>query len=165
MTFWTRWSKVLFPKRSVKMIEGSEKRNPRLAFKLQNSHVCEKPSKSQNRGSYAQAQSPYHLCGKPPGDSGENSNRRHRTVHPGGIFRKKVIPSEIYITFFFAFAGIPENFCSICPQLSVPDYFRWVQAIMPKMADSRLVTLPNRLWRNSCFILVSIINRLLTTQL
>ena len=27
MTFWTRYSKVLFPKRSVKMIDGSEKRN------------------------------------------------------------------------------------------------------------------------------------------
>ena len=26
MTFWTRWRKVLFPKRSVKMIDGSEKR-------------------------------------------------------------------------------------------------------------------------------------------
>ena len=67
-----------------------------------------------------------------------------RTVHPGGIFREKVILSEIYVTFFSAFAGIPENFCSICPQLSVPDYFREVKAIMPKMADSRLVTLPHR---------------------
>ena len=32
------------PKRSVKMIDGSEKRNPQLAFELQNSHVCEKRS-------------------------------------------------------------------------------------------------------------------------
>ena len=79
-----------------------------------------------------------------PGNFEENSNRRHRTVHSGGIFQKKVIPSEIYITFFFAFAGIPENYCSIFPQLSVPDYFREVKAIMPKMADSRLVTLPHR---------------------
>ena len=39
------WSKVLFPKRSVKMIDSSEKRNRRLAFELQNSHVCEKCSK------------------------------------------------------------------------------------------------------------------------
>ena len=33
--------------RSVKMIDGSEKRNPRgqLAFELQNNHVCEKRSK------------------------------------------------------------------------------------------------------------------------
>ena len=68
-----------------------------------------------------------------------------RTVYSGGILREKVIPSEIYITFFFAFAGIPENFCFICPQLSVPDYFREVKTIMPKMADSRLVTLPSRL--------------------
>ena len=36
------WSKVLFPKRSVKMIDTSEKRNRRLASELQNSHVCEK---------------------------------------------------------------------------------------------------------------------------
>ena len=36
------WSKVLFPKRSVKMIDSSEKRNRRLASELQNSHVCEK---------------------------------------------------------------------------------------------------------------------------
>ena len=31
-----------FPKRSVKLIDGSEKRNHQLAFELQNSHVCEK---------------------------------------------------------------------------------------------------------------------------
>ena len=37
------WSKLLFPKRSVKMIDSSEKRNRRLASELQNcSHVCEK---------------------------------------------------------------------------------------------------------------------------
>ena len=36
------WSKVLFPKRSVKMIDSSEKRNRRLGSELQNSHVCEK---------------------------------------------------------------------------------------------------------------------------
>ena len=35
-------SKVLFPKRFVKMIDGSEKRNRRLAFELQISQVCEK---------------------------------------------------------------------------------------------------------------------------
>ena len=35
---------VLFPKRSVKMIDGSEKCNRQLAFELQNSHVCEKRS-------------------------------------------------------------------------------------------------------------------------
>ena len=39
------WSKVLFPKRSVKMIYSSEKRNRRLASELQNSHICEKCSK------------------------------------------------------------------------------------------------------------------------
>ena len=38
------FSQVLFPKRSFKMIDGSEKRNRRLAFELQNSHVCEKRS-------------------------------------------------------------------------------------------------------------------------
>ena len=31
--------------RSVKMIDGSEKRNRQLAFELQNSHVSEKRSK------------------------------------------------------------------------------------------------------------------------
>ena len=46
MTFRTCQSKVLFSKRSVKMIEGSEKRNRQLAFELQNSHVCEKRSKA-----------------------------------------------------------------------------------------------------------------------
>ena len=104
---------------------------------------CNCPIASQRRGSYAQAQSPNQLYGKSV-NFGENSNRRRRTVHSGGIFQKKVTPSEIYSTFFFAFAGIPENFCSICPQLPVPDYFREVKVIMPKMADSRLVTLPNR---------------------
>ena len=44
MTFWTRYSEVSFPKRSVKMIDGSEKRNRQLAFELQNSQVCEKRS-------------------------------------------------------------------------------------------------------------------------
>ena len=34
----------MFPKSSVKMIDGSEKRNRQLAFELQNSHVCEKRS-------------------------------------------------------------------------------------------------------------------------
>ena len=45
ITFWTHWCKVLFPKRSVKMIDGSEKRNDQLAFEPQNLHVCEKCSK------------------------------------------------------------------------------------------------------------------------
>ena len=31
------------------MIDGSEKRNRQLAFELQNSHVCEKGSKSNPR--------------------------------------------------------------------------------------------------------------------
>ena len=48
MTFWTRQSKVLFPERSAKMIEGSEKRKCQLAFELHNSHVCEKRSKLPN---------------------------------------------------------------------------------------------------------------------
>ena len=33
MTFWTRWSKLLFPKRSAKMIDGSEERKRQLAVK------------------------------------------------------------------------------------------------------------------------------------
>ena len=37
---------VTFCKRSVKMIDGSEKHNRQLAFELQNSHVCEKRSKN-----------------------------------------------------------------------------------------------------------------------
>ena len=36
------WSKVLFPKRSVNMIDSSEKCNRRLGSELQYSHVCEK---------------------------------------------------------------------------------------------------------------------------
>ena len=44
MTFWTRWSKLLFPKRCAKMIDGSEKRKRQLAFELQNSSVYEKRS-------------------------------------------------------------------------------------------------------------------------
>ena len=46
MTFWTRLSKVLFPKRSAKMIDGSEKRKLQLTFELQSSPVFEKRSKS-----------------------------------------------------------------------------------------------------------------------
>ena len=46
MTFWIRLSKVLFPKRSAKMIDGSEKRKLQLTFELQSSHVFEKRSKS-----------------------------------------------------------------------------------------------------------------------
>ena len=42
MTFWTR--QVLFPKRSAKMIDGSEKCKCLLAFELQNLHVLEKCS-------------------------------------------------------------------------------------------------------------------------
>ena len=44
MTFWTRWSKLLFPKRCAKMIDGSEKRKRQLAFELQNSSVYENRS-------------------------------------------------------------------------------------------------------------------------
>ena len=46
MTFWTRLSKVLFPKRFVKMIDGSEKPKRQLAFELQSSRVFEKLSNS-----------------------------------------------------------------------------------------------------------------------
>ena len=34
----------MFPERSVKIIDGSEKRNRQLVFELQDSHVCEKRS-------------------------------------------------------------------------------------------------------------------------
>ena len=34
MTFWTRWSKRLCPKKSAKMIDGSEKRERQLALEL-----------------------------------------------------------------------------------------------------------------------------------
>ena len=44
MTFWTHWSKLLFPKRSAKIIDGSEKRKRQLAFDPQNSRVYEKRS-------------------------------------------------------------------------------------------------------------------------
>ena len=44
VTFWTRWSKLLFPKRSAKMIDGSEKRKRQLAFEVQNLRVYEKRS-------------------------------------------------------------------------------------------------------------------------
>ena len=47
VTFWTRWSKqskVLFSKKSAKMIDGSEKRNRQLAFEFHNSRVFEKRS-------------------------------------------------------------------------------------------------------------------------
>ena len=36
MTFWTRWSKFLFPKSSAKMIDGCKKRIRQLPFGLQN---------------------------------------------------------------------------------------------------------------------------------
>ena len=42
MTFWTRWGKLLFPKRSAKIIDGREKRTRHLAFELQKSRVYEK---------------------------------------------------------------------------------------------------------------------------
>ena len=47
LTFWTRLSKVLFPKRSFNMIDGSEKRKRQLVFELQSSRVYEKRSKKQ----------------------------------------------------------------------------------------------------------------------
>ena len=42
MTFWIRWSKLLFPKSPAKMIDGKRE----LAFELQNSGVYEKRSES-----------------------------------------------------------------------------------------------------------------------
>ena len=45
MTFWARWSKLLFPKRSAEIIDGSEKRKGQLRFELQNSRVFEKRGK------------------------------------------------------------------------------------------------------------------------
>ena len=45
MTFLTSYSKVLFPKRSAKKIDGSEKCEHQLAFELQNLCVFEKHSK------------------------------------------------------------------------------------------------------------------------
>ena len=46
MTFWTRLSEVLFPERSAKIIDDSEKRKTQLAFELQSSPVFEKRSES-----------------------------------------------------------------------------------------------------------------------
>ena len=44
----TRWSKLLFPKRSAKMIDGSEKRKRQSAFERQNLRVFEKRSITAN---------------------------------------------------------------------------------------------------------------------
>ena len=44
MTFWTRLSKVLFPRRSAKMNDSSEQHKRQLAFEVQNSRVFEKRS-------------------------------------------------------------------------------------------------------------------------
>ena len=44
LTFWTRLSKGLFPKRSVKMIDVSEKRKRQLVFELHSSRVYGKRS-------------------------------------------------------------------------------------------------------------------------
>ena len=44
--------KLLFPKRSVKMIDGSEKRKRQLVFELQSSCVYEKRSKHKNTAVY-----------------------------------------------------------------------------------------------------------------
>ena len=44
MTFWTRLSKVMFPKRSAEMINASEKRKRHLAFEFQSSRVFEEHS-------------------------------------------------------------------------------------------------------------------------
>ena len=41
MTFWARWSKLLFS-RSAKTIDVKKKRKCQLAFELQNSHAYEK---------------------------------------------------------------------------------------------------------------------------
>ena len=57
-TFWTRLSKVLFPKRSVKMIDGSEKCNRQLAFELRNWHVFEKHSKRSKLHYFSHLKSP-----------------------------------------------------------------------------------------------------------
>ena len=46
MTFWTRLSKVLFPKRFVKMIDGSKKPKREFPFELQSSRVFEELSNS-----------------------------------------------------------------------------------------------------------------------
>ena len=50
LTFGARLSKVLFPKRSIKMIDGSEKRKRQLVFELQRSRVYEKRSNKQTGG-------------------------------------------------------------------------------------------------------------------
>ena len=43
------------------MIDGSEKRNRQLAFELQNSHVCEKRSKSFSKAVHSHLQTTDHL--------------------------------------------------------------------------------------------------------
>ena len=47
MTFWTHLSKVLFPERSSKMIDSSEKRKHQLAFELQSSVFLKSAVQSQ----------------------------------------------------------------------------------------------------------------------
>ena len=49
MTFWAHFSKVVFRKRSVKMIDDSEKRKRQLAFELQSLRVFEKHTKRGTR--------------------------------------------------------------------------------------------------------------------
>ena len=41
------------------MIDGNEKRNRQLAFELQNSHVCEKRSKSWDPPKWWKSKNPY----------------------------------------------------------------------------------------------------------
>ena len=44
ITFWTCWSKLLLPKRSIKMIDGSQERKRQVGFELHNLRVFERRS-------------------------------------------------------------------------------------------------------------------------
>ena len=65
-----------------------------------------------------------------------------RPLFRWNVFGKKVIPFEVLL--FLAFSGIPGNFCTICPQLLVPGYFREDSNAHDGGFKGLIFTVPNR---------------------
>ena len=101
MTFWMCGRKLLFPKRSIKMIDGSKECKCQLASELQDLRVFEKRSKEEVTQSKNAIENQNRIC-------------EYIILSNGPLICKKKIQFTTTNTFYFFVIFTHASMCALC---------------------------------------------------